>query len=178
MITHFLWNNYNSSDFIHLFDTVGLHALQEIILQTWGQKNLWQKNYIWHFAQKVVVTLFSSGNKDHTPWPPNSKEVFHTCKPLFSVSSKTAGVLCSALTLARLKQNPGWRCMTDFLFQKDWLGFQIYWEILRKHWCKEWPGRKPCVCNVHFIHGKALSDLFVITTLLCGIKDKDGDFNQ
>lgn len=156
MIIHFLWNNYDSSDFIHLFVTAGLHAFQETIHRARGQKNLGPKKYIWHFARKVVVPLVSSGNKVHTPWPPNSKEVFHTHKPLFSVSSKTAGVLSSALTMGRLKQSPGWRCMTDFLFQKDWLSFQIYWEILGKYWCKEWPGRKPCVCNLHFIHRKAL----------------------
>lgn len=103
MLMHFLWNDYDRSDFMPLFVTAGLLAFQEIIHRTWGQKNLGPKKYIWHFAQKFVVTLVSSGNEVHIPWLLNSKELFHTCKPLFSVFSKTARVFSSALTMWKVK---------------------------------------------------------------------------
>lgn len=145
MITHFygiILTVLISSTF---FVTAGLRAFQEIIHWTGAQKSLEpkKKNFIWHFVQKSVHTLVPSGNKVHTPWPLKNKEVVHMHKPLFSVSSWGSQFRSYC---GKLKHSPRERCVTDFLFQKDWLSFQNCWETLVQE--------IPHVCNLDFTHGK------------------------
>lgn len=141
----FLWNNSDSSHFIHLFCYCRSACLSRDNPLNWSSKELGakKKNFIWHFVQKSVHTLVPSGNKVHTPWPLKNKEVVHMHKPLFSVSSWGSQFRSYC---GKLKHSPRERCVTDFLFQKDWLSFQNCWETLVQE--------IPHVCNLDFTHGK------------------------
>lgn len=111
-------------------------------------------------ARKVYLLLCSelcghfkasSGNQFYTHQLLASKELFCRRKHSFS-----AWALSSVHTMWTLNHSIGWRCMTDFLLQKAWFSFLIYWEILGKDRGKKWWERKPWVCNLYFMYGEIL----------------------
>lgn len=143
MITHFWWNNSDSSHFIRLFVTAGLYAFQEIIHQTGAQKDLELKRVYLALGSEACAHSSSFWKQGSYSLATEKYWVLNMHKPLFSVSSWGSQLRPYH---GKLKHSPRGRCMTDFLFQKDWLSFQNCWETLVQE--------MSCVCNLHLIHGK------------------------
>lgn len=147
MIIYLLWNNYDSSDLIHLFLLLHVYI-------TFARLSIKLE------AKKVCLLLCSepcghfrasSGNQFYSHQLLASRELFCRCKHLFS-----ACALSSVHTMWTLNHSIGWSCMTDFLLQKAWFSFLIYWEILGKDRSKKWWEGKAWVCNLYFMYGEIL----------------------